>query len=123
MPGPYRVPSYHGHVGAVSACKPPTGPDRGVGRPISTFVMERLIDMAARRLAIDPAELRLRNLIRAEEFPYKVAARIVWDRSGFVESLTSACAAIGYAKLREAQAKAHAEGRLVGIGIATYAEL
>ena len=64
--------------------------------------MERLIDMAARHLAIDPMELRLRNLIRPEEFPYKVASGIVWDRSGFVESLTSACAAIGYAKLREA---------------------
>ena len=63
MPGPYRVPAYRGHVRAVATCKAPTGPYRGVGRPISTFVMERLIDMAARRLAIDPAELRLRNLI------------------------------------------------------------
>jgi aerobic carbon-monoxide dehydrogenase large subunit len=73
MPGPYRVPTYRGHVRAVATCKAPTGPYRGVGRPISTFVMERLIDMAARRLAIDPAEVSLRNLIRAEEFPYKVA--------------------------------------------------
>jgi aerobic carbon-monoxide dehydrogenase large subunit len=123
MPGPYRVPVYRGQVRAVATCKAPTGPYRGVGRPISTFVMERLIDMAARRLAIDPAELRLRNLIRAEEFPYKVASGIVWDRSGFVETLTSACAAIEYAQLREEQAKARGEGRLVGIGIATYAEL
>ena len=123
MPGPYRVPAYRGHVRAVATCKAPTGPYRGVGRPISTFVMERLIDMAARRLAIDPAELRLRNLIRAEEFPYKVASGIVWDRSDFVETLTCARAAIEYAQLREEQAKARAEGRLVGIGIATYAEL
>ena len=123
MPGPYRVPTYRGHVRAVATCKVPTGPYRGVGRPISTFVMERLIDMAARRLAIDPVELRCSNLIQTEEFPYKVASGIVWDRSGFVETLTRACAAIGYAKLREEQAKARAEGRLVGIGIATYAEL
>jgi len=123
MPGPYRVPAYRGHLRAVATCKAPTGPYRGVGRPISTFVMERLIDMAARRLAIDPVELRLRNLIRAEEFPYKVASGIVWDRSAFEESLTSARAAIEYAQLREEQAKARAEGRLVGIGIATYAEL
>ena len=80
MPGPYRVPTYRGHTRAVATCKAPTGPYRGVGRPISTFVMERLIDMAARRLAIDPAEFRLRNLIRAEGFPYKVASGIVWDR-------------------------------------------
>ena len=123
MPGPYRVPTYRGHVRAVATCKVPTGPYRGVGRPISTFVMERLIDMAARRLAIDPVELRRRNLIQTKEFPYKVASGIVWDRSGFVESLTSACAAIGYTQLREEQAKAQAEGRLVGIGISTYAEL
>lgn len=69
MPGPYRVPTYRGRVRAVATCKTPTGPYRGVGRPISTFVMERLIDMAARRLAIDPVQLRLRNLIRADEFP------------------------------------------------------
>jgi aerobic carbon-monoxide dehydrogenase large subunit len=123
MPGPYRVPIYRGQVRAVATCKVPTGPYRGVGRPISTFVMERLIDMAARRLVIDPVELRLRNLIRSEEFPYRVASGIVWDRSGFVETLTAACNAVGYAQLREEQAKARAEGRLVGIGIATYAEL
>ena len=123
MPGPYRVPTYRGRVRAVATCKTPIGPYRGVGRPISTFVMERLIDMAARRLSIDPVELRLRNLIRADEFPYRVASGIVWDRSGFVDSLTSACQAIGYNQLREEQARARAEGRFVGIGIATYAEL
>ena len=123
LPGPYRVPTYRGQVRAVATCKTPTGPYRGVGRPISTFVMERLIDMAAQRLAIDPVQLRLRNLIRADEFPYRVASGIVWDRSGFVDSLTSACQAAGYQLLREEQAKARAEGRLVGIGIATYAEL
>jgi carbon-monoxide dehydrogenase large subunit len=86
MPGPYRVPSYRGRVRAVATCKTPTGAYRGVGRPISTFVTERLIDMAARRLGTDPAELRLRNLIRADEFPYRVASGIVWDRSGFLSA-------------------------------------
>ncbi len=123
MPGPYRVPVYRGHVRAVSTCKAPTGPYRGVGRPISTFVMERLMDMAAERLGLDPVELRLRNLVRAEEFPYRVASGIVWDRSSFVESLEAACEAVDYAALRREQAVARAEGRLLGIGIATYAEL
>jgi carbon-monoxide dehydrogenase large subunit len=99
------------------------GPYRGVGRPISTFVMERLIDMAARRLALDPVELRRRNLIREEEFPYRIASGIVWDRSAFIETLDSACVAIDYPKLRQEQASARAAGRLYGIGIATYAEL
>jgi carbon-monoxide dehydrogenase large subunit len=87
LPGPYRVPAYRGHVRAVATNKTPMGPYRGVGRPVSTFVMERLIDMAARRLAIDPIELRRSNLVRTDEFPYRVASGIVWDRSGFIECL------------------------------------
>jgi CO/xanthine dehydrogenase Mo-binding subunit len=76
--------------------------------------------MAAQRLAIDPVQLRLRNLIRADELPYRVASGIVWDRSAFIDSLTGACQAARYQLLREEQAKARAEGRLAGIGIATY---
>jgi len=123
LPGPYRVPAYRGHVRAVATNKAPMGPYRGVGRPISTFVMERLIDMAARRLALDPVELRRRNLIRKDQFPYRVASGIVWDRSAFIDTLDSACAAIDYGKFRQQQADARAVGRLHGIGVATYAEL
>ena len=123
LPGPYRIDTYRGRVRGVATCKAPTGPYRGVGRPISTFVMERLIDMAARRLALDPAELRRRNLVRNEEFPYKVASGIVWDRSGFQETLERACRAVDYAGLREQQRAMREAGRWFGIGIATYAEL
>jgi carbon-monoxide dehydrogenase large subunit len=123
LPGPYRVPAYRGRVRGVCTSKAPGGPYRGVGRPTSTFVMERLIDMAARRMALDPCELRLRNLVRAEEFPYKSASGIVWDRSSFVESLERVCDGAGYAQLREAQRTARAAGRWMGIGIASYAEL
>ncbi len=123
LPGPYRIEAYRGRVQAVATAKAPTGPYRGVGRPISTFVMERLVDMAAAKLKLDPRELRARNLVRAEEFPYKVASGIVWDRSGFVECLDAACHAIGYAALRARQAEARAAGKWFGIGIASYAEL
>jgi carbon-monoxide dehydrogenase large subunit len=123
LPGPYRVPAYRGRVRGVTTSKSPGGPYRGVGRPTSTFVMERLLDMAARRLAIDPRDIRLRNLVRAGEFPYKTPSGIVWDRSSFVESLHEACAAVDYDRLRAAQQAARAAGRWVGIGIASYAEL
>ncbi|HEX5320875.1 MAG TPA: xanthine dehydrogenase family protein molybdopterin-binding subunit [Stellaceae bacterium] len=123
LPGPYRVPAYRGRVRAVATDKAPMGPYRGVGRPIAAFVTERLIDMAARKLGLDPVELRRRNLVTEAEFPYRAASGIVWDRSGFVEGLDTACAAIGYAGLRAAQKKARAEGRLYGIGVASYAEL
>jgi carbon-monoxide dehydrogenase large subunit len=123
LPGPYRVPTYSGQVRAVATNKAPMGPYRGVGRPVSTFVMERLIDMAAGSLEIDPVELRLRNLVQAADFPYRTASGIVWDRSAFVETLMSARDAVGYQELRAAQSKARAAGRLFGIGVATYAEL
>ena len=123
MPGPYRLSCYHGHVRAVATPKSPTGPYRGVGRPTSTFVMERLVDMAAAKLEIDPVEMRRRNLVGPEEFPYRTAVGIVWDRSGFLEGLEAAALRFDYAAARAAQAKARATGRWVGIGVASYAEL
>ncbi|MBV1699430.1 MAG: xanthine dehydrogenase family protein molybdopterin-binding subunit [Hyphomicrobiales bacterium] len=123
LPGPYRVPNYRGRVQAVATAKAPTGPYRGVGRPISTFVMERLVDMAAARIGIDARDIRLRNLVATDELPYKVASGIVWDKSGFQEGLNAACAAIGYDALRARQKHAREAGRWVGIGIASYAEL
>jgi len=123
LPGPYRVEHYRGRVEAVATCKPPTGPYRGVGRPVSTFVMERLVDTAAARLRLDPKEIRLRNLVQPDEFPHKIGSGIVWDKSGFVEGLNAACETIGYAALRQKQAEARARGKWFGIGIACYAEL
>ena len=123
LPGPYRIANYHGRVRAVATAKSPTGPYRGVGRPISTFVMERLIDMAAGKLGLDPREMRARNLVRADEFPYKVASGLMWDRSGFIECLDAATAALGYEALRVRQKEMRALGRWYGIGIASYAEL
>jgi len=82
-----------------------------------------LMDLAAAKIRIDAKEIRLRNLIGADELPYKVASGIVWDKSGFQECLNAACIAIGYDHLRAKQKAARAAGRWVGIGIACYAEL
>ena len=81
LPGPYRIQHYRARTRAVATSKAPTGPYRGVGRPISTFVMERLMDMAAARIGMDAKDIRLKNLVAAEELPYKVASGIVWDKS------------------------------------------
>jgi carbon-monoxide dehydrogenase large subunit len=85
--------------------------------------MERLVNMAAKKLGMDPVEFRMKNLVRPEEFPYKTPSGIVWDKSAFTEGLAAAGEAFSYAERREYQAKARAEGRLVGIGMASYAEL
>lgn len=123
LPGPYQVPAYHGHVRGVTTPKSPTGPYRGVGRPTSTFVMERLMDMAAGRLGMDPADIRQRNLVQPDQFPYKTAVGIVWDQSAFTEGLHAAKERFGYTQARAEQEQARAEGRWIGIGIACYAEL
>ena len=123
MPGPYRVPAYLGSVIAVTTPKAPTGPYRGVGRPTSTFVMERLMNMAAKKLAVDPVELRLKNMVAPEEFPYKTPSGIVWDHSAFTEGLKAASDIFSYQERREYQAQARTQGKLIGIGVASYAEL
>ena len=121
LPGPYRVSNYRARARAVATSKAPTGAYRGVGRPISAFVMERLMDMAAAKLGLDPLEMRRRNMVRADEFPYKSASGIIWDKCGFMECLESVTA--DYDALRRQQAAARAEGRWVGLGLASYAEL
>jgi aerobic carbon-monoxide dehydrogenase large subunit len=123
LPGPYRIEHYRGRVQAVATAKTPTGPYRGVGRPTATFVTERLMDMAAARLGLDPKEIRLRNFVRAEDFPYRIGSGIQWDRSGFTECLAAACERIDYDSLRRRQTQARADGKYFGIGIASYAEL
>jgi carbon-monoxide dehydrogenase large subunit len=85
--------------------------------------MERLVDMAAAKLKLDPKELRARNLVRAEEFPYKVASGIVWDRSGFVECLDAACKRDRLRRAARATEGSARGGQWFGIGIASYAEL
>ncbi|MCX7308898.1 MAG: molybdopterin-dependent oxidoreductase, partial [Afipia sp.] len=123
LPGPYRIEHYRGRTRGVLTPKPPTGPYRGVGRPSSTLAMERLIDMAARKIGMDPVEIRRRNLIRADEFPYRTASGLIWDKSAFLECLDGACDLADYPALVHERDLARAEGRWVGIGLSSYAEL
>jgi aerobic carbon-monoxide dehydrogenase large subunit len=123
LPGPYRLEHYRGRVRGVLTPKPPTGPYRGVGRPSSTFAMERLMDMAARKIGMDPAQIRRRNLITADEFPYRTASGIIWDKSAFHECLQGVCDHAGYETLIEARDEARRQGSWAGIGFSCYAEL
>ncbi len=122
--GPYKIQNYRGHVRGVTTSKSPTGPYRGVGRPISTFVTESLVDMAAQKTGIDPVELRLKNVVQPHEFPFKTASGIVWDSGSFVECLEGARDAVDYANFRKKQKQARdKQGKLYGVGFSTYAEL
>ena len=127
--GPYVVPAYDSTFTAVFTNLPIVTPYRGAGRQHGVFVMERLLDLAAHELKIDPAEIRRRNLIPSDAFPYKNDIiyqdfqPLEYDSGNYEPVLDKALEAIGYAKfIREEQPRLRAQGRCVGIGVACYVE-
>ena len=122
MPGPYRIMAYEFEALALATHKPPLGAYRGVGMTMGAFVAERMLDLVAERLKLDPADVRRRNLIPREAYPFTSATGYTYDSGDYPKALEEALAAVEYDKLRREQEAARAEGRLVGIGIACYTE-
>ncbi len=120
MPGPYDVRDYAcvSRGAVTNTC--PMAPYRGVSRPVITFTIERLMDKAAAAFGIDPVEIRRRNLVKS--FPYTSAMGMVFDEATYVETMETAVKAIGIPAFRARQAKARAEGRYLGLGIAAFSE-
>jgi aerobic carbon-monoxide dehydrogenase large subunit len=123
LTGPYKVANYYCETYGVCTNKSPAGPYRGVARPATTFVMERVMDMAARSLGLDPVEIRRRNLVMPEDLPYKSATKLVHDSEAYPVCLDKVLEAIDYDSLREQQKELRKEGRFIGIGLACYNEL
>ncbi|MBL8233205.1 MAG: xanthine dehydrogenase family protein molybdopterin-binding subunit [Bryobacterales bacterium] len=123
LPGLYRCKTFRAEVvGAFTNCFP-TDAYRGAGRPEATYGIERIVDCLAAELNLDPAEIRFRNFIEPQEFPFATGTGLVYDSGNYAHVLRKALDTIGYAQLREEQRAARAEGRLIGIGIATYGEI
>jgi aerobic carbon-monoxide dehydrogenase large subunit len=122
LPGPYQAQAYAWEAIAVATNKPPLGAYRGVGMTMGAFVMERVLDLVAERLALDPAEVRRRNLIPREAYPFVSASGMTYDSGDFPKALEQALALAGYEALRREQREARAAGRLVGVGLACYTE-
>ena len=122
LPGPYRVEAYSWEALAVRTHKPPLGAYRGVGMTMGAFVMERVLDMVAEHLKLDPAEVRRRNLIPPEAYPWMSPSGFVYDSGHFPKALEQALDLADYPALRREQAAARAAGRLVGVGLACYTE-
>jgi len=122
MPGPYRIMAYEFEALALATHKPPLGAYRGVGMTMGAFVAERMLDLVAERLKLDPADVRRRNLIPREAYPFTSATGYTYDSGDYPKALEEALAAVEYDKLRHEQEVARAAGRLVGIGIACYTE-
>ena len=123
LPGPYRLKDYAYEVKAVCTNKTTLSVYRGVGLPAAVLVQEQMMDIAARRLGLDPAEIRRRNLIKPSEFPYVSATGLHYDSSSSTDALERGLALVDYDGFRKRQVEARAQGRHVGIGICTYIEM
>ena len=122
LPGPYRISNYHAEGFAVATNKCPGGPYRGVARVPANFSMERAVDQVARSLGLDPLEVRRRNMIRSEEFPYTSVTGKIYDSGSYIESLDELVERADLPGLRAWQERERAGGRVIGIGAACYIE-
>ena len=119
----YDIPAVRATLTEVFTNKTPTDAYRGAGRPEATYFVERAMDMLARRLDMDPAELRRRNFIPADRFPYRTQMGAVYDSGDYARALDRALANAGWREMQRQRDAARAEGRLVGVGLAMYVEV
>lgn len=127
IPGPYRIRNYLAEVDCVMTTKTPTGSYRGPGRYEASFVRERIMDLVARELKLDPAEVRRKNFVQPAEMPYNVGTTafghdVVYDSGDYPDLFAKALERAGYEALRAEQARARTEGRYLGIGLAPFVE-
>lgn len=127
--GPYEIPNFHTEYKVVFTNRIIVTPVRGAGRPQGVFVMERMMDLAARELGMDVTEIREKNLIQPDQFPYRQGiigqdfTELIYDSGNYPATLWMAKEMIGYDRfVREEQPRLRAEGKLVGIGVACFTE-
>ncbi len=124
-PGVYDVGAYSFSCTGVFTTKTPTDAYRGAGRPEATYAIERAIDALARQTSIDPAEIRRRNFVPQDKFPYSSVAGLVFDSGNYAPALEHALRLVDYTGLRTVQERRRraGESRLLGIGLSSYMEM
>jgi carbon-monoxide dehydrogenase large subunit len=123
LPGPYRLRHYDATLSVVAQNKPITSQYRAVGHPIAAAVTESMLDVIARDLGLDPADVRRRNLLRPDELPYTSVTGNVYDSGRYEAALDRLLETADYRGLRRAQVDARAAGRCVGIGLSCFLDL
>jgi carbon-monoxide dehydrogenase large subunit len=118
----YRLGAAQVTLTEVFTNKPPTGPYRGAGRPEAVYFMERAVDLLARDLNMDPAEIRRKNFIPADAFPYRTVTGLTYDSGDYRKALDTLLESCNYEELKRQRDAARAEGRLAGIGLSCYVE-
>ena len=122
LSGQYRIPAIHADVTAVFTHTTPVDAYRGAGRPEACYLIERMVDLSARQLGIDPAELRRRNFIPPDQFPYLTPVALQYDSGNYEPALDRALAMVDYTNLRIEQQRLRKQGRYIGVGLSSYIE-
>lgn len=122
LPGPYRIQDYAYELLCIVTNKTPYGAYRGFGKADSNFVMERIMDKLARKLGVDPAEIRMRNLIDSSEFPYRTATGAIYDSGDYKRALSKLLEIIDYPSVKRKQRSLRSKGGCEGIGLAFILE-
>ncbi len=122
LSGPYVIPAIYAEVKAIFTNTVPVDAVRGAGRPEATYLLERLVDKAARELGIDRVEIRRKNLIQPDQFPYQTPVALQYDIGDYPATLDLALQAVDYPRLAERKEASKARGKLRGFGISTYIE-
>jgi aerobic carbon-monoxide dehydrogenase large subunit len=123
MPGIYKTQNIRADIVGVFTNCMPTDAYRGAGRPEATHGIERMVDILADELNIDPAEIRLKNFVANDQFPFHTATGLMYDSGNYAAPLKKALEIVDYPKLRREQAEARKQGKWMGIGISTYGEI
>lgn len=122
LPGPYDLRNYRYTTHSLATNKAPQGAYRGVGLPVAAFVHERIMDVLARELELDRAEIRRTNFIPPHRFPYQTVTDLRYDSGDYQAALDLTLREIGYDDFAERQRSARSQGRRLGLGIACYVE-
>ncbi|MFP6801990.1 MAG: xanthine dehydrogenase family protein molybdopterin-binding subunit [Pseudomonadales bacterium] len=122
LAGQYKTPNIYVEVDSVFTNTAPVDAYRGAGRPEATFLVERIVELAAKELGIDPAELRRKNMIQPEDFPYQTPVALEYDIGDYEASLNKALEMADYAGFANRKADSASNGKLRGIGFSCYLE-
>jgi len=121
--GCYKIPAIDIEIQGVFTNKMSTDAYRGAGRPEATYNIERIMDVAAHELGMDPVELRIKNFPQAKEFPFTTVTGLVYDSAKYQESIKRALRLSGYDSLRRRQKSGWKNGKYYGVGVSTYVEI
>jgi carbon-monoxide dehydrogenase large subunit len=122
IPGPYVIPSYRSRSWTIATNKSPIGAYRGVARPAACFTIERTIDEVAHAVGREPMDVRMENMVPEAAMPYRNITRLLFDTGNYAESVRRTASLIEFEGVRAMQKQPRADGRLIGVGFASFTE-